>query len=239
MGFKLPNSSIKSAISTTGYKSNSPDVDNDVNIIPSNKITMKGVDFPVKGVGSNGVTKNMKPGKDYDFGDADYVVETKASPITSKLKTALDIGSNLLKGTAGVAASMLSTTAAAGGQESPSEQKKKFLDISNDGGPLPFPTSVKDKDKDKDTASSSPVKQSNKRTKGKDRHFRKPEEGAGMTSAGVASYRKQNPGSKLKTAVTGKVKAGSKAAGRRKSFCARSKGWTGERGKAARARWKC
>ena len=47
------------------------------------------------------------------------------------------------------------------------------------------------------------------------------------------------PGSKLKTAVTGKVKPGSKAAGRRKSFCARSKGWTGERGKAARRRWKC
>ena len=40
-------------------------------------------------------------------------------------------------------------------------------------------------------------------------------------------------------AVTGKVKPGSKAAGRRKSFCARSKGWTGERGKAARRRWKC
>ena len=38
MAFKLPNKNIKSAISTTGYKSNSPDVDNDVNIIPSNKI---------------------------------------------------------------------------------------------------------------------------------------------------------------------------------------------------------
>ena len=44
---------------------------------------------------------------------------------------------------------------------------------------------------------------------------------------------------KLKTAVTGKVKPGSKAAKRRKSFCARSKGWTGERGKAARRRWRC
>ena len=60
-----------------------------------------------------------------------------------------------------------------------------------------------------------------------------------MTSKGVSDYKKENPGSKLKTAVTGKVKAGSKAAGRRKSFCARSKGWDGERGKAARARWKC
>tara|TARA_R110000803_G_scaffold114861_2_gene183302 strand:- start:200 stop:517 length:318 start_codon:yes stop_codon:yes gene_type:complete len=86
---------------------------------------------------------------------------------------------------------------------------------------------------------ASPVLQTNKKTKGENRHFRTPEEGAGMTTKGVASYKAQNPGSELKTAVTGKVKTGSKAAGRRKSFCARSKGWTGERGKAARARWKC
>ena len=78
-----------------------------------------------------------------------------------------------------------------------------------------------------------------KTTKGKGRNFRTVKEGAGMTSAGVKKYRAKNPGSKLKTAVTGKVKPGSKAAGRRKSFCARSKGWTGERGKAARRRWKC
>ena len=63
--------------------------------------------------------------------------------------------------------------------------------------------------------------------------------GAGLTAKGVAKYRRANPGSKLKTAVTGKVKPGSKAAKRRKSFCARSKGWTSERGKAARRRWKC
>ena len=63
--------------------------------------------------------------------------------------------------------------------------------------------------------------------------------GAGLPAKGVAKYRRANPGSKLKTAVTGKVKAGSKAAKRRKSFCARSKGWTSERGKAARRRWKC
>jgi len=78
-----------------------------------------------------------------------------------------------------------------------------------------------------------------KTTKGKGRNFRTVKEGAGMTSAGVKKYRAKNPGSKLKTAVTGKVKPGSKAAKRRKSFCARSKGWTGERGKAARRRWKC
>jgi len=88
----------------------------------------------------------------------------------------------------------------------------------------------------------SPLAKSNeprKTTKGKGRNFRTVEEGAGMTSKGVAEYKRKNPGSKLQTAVTGKVKPGSKAAGRRKSFCARSKGWTGERGKAARRRWKC
>ncbi len=78
-----------------------------------------------------------------------------------------------------------------------------------------------------------------KTTKGKGRNFRTVDEGAGMTSKGVKEYRRKNPGSKLKTAVTGDVKPGSKAAKRRKSFCARSKGWTGERGKAARRRWKC
>jgi len=76
-------------------------------------------------------------------------------------------------------------------------------------------------------------------TSKKSGNFLSTKDGAGMTKKGVAAFRAKNPGSKLKTAVTGKVKAGSKDAGRRKSFCARSKGWTGERGKAARRRWKC
>tara|TARA_R100001443_G_scaffold18646_2_gene29681 strand:- start:1689 stop:2069 length:381 start_codon:yes stop_codon:yes gene_type:complete len=94
----------------------------------------------------------------------------------------------------------------------------------------------------KDRTEESPFPKSNeprKTTKGKGRNFRTVEEGAGMTSKGVAEYKRKNPGSKLKTAVTGDVKPGSKAAKRRKSFCARSKSWTGERGKAARRRWKC
>lgn len=68
------------------------------------------------------------------------------------------------------------------------------------------------------------------------------DKGAGLTKKGVAKYRRQNPGSKLQTAVTtppSKLKPGSKAAKRRKSFCARSRSWTGERGKAARRRWNC
>ena len=78
-----------------------------------------------------------------------------------------------------------------------------------------------------------------RRTTGKGGNYRPTKKGAGMTKKGVKAYRKKNPGSKLITAVTGKVKRGSKAAKRRMSFCARSKGWTGKRGKAARRRWKC
>ena len=40
------------------------------------------------------------------------------------------------------------------------------------------------------------------------KNFRPTKAGAGMTKAGVAAYRRANPGSKLKTAVTGKVKKG-------------------------------
>ena len=46
----------------------------------------------------------------------------------------------------------------------------------------------------------------------------------GMSQKSVDAYRRENPGSKLKTAVTGKVKKGSKDSKRRKSFCARSDG---------------
>ena len=49
----------------------------------------------------------------------------------------------------------------------------------------------------------------------------------GLNKKGVASYRRANPGSKLKTAVTtkpSKLKKGSTAANRRKSFCARMSG---------------
>lgn len=49
----------------------------------------------------------------------------------------------------------------------------------------------------------------------------------GLNAKGVASYRKENPGSKLKTAVTtkpSKLDPDSKDAKRRKSFCARMSG---------------
>ena len=77
-----------------------------------------------------------------------------------------------------------------------------------------------------------------KTTKGKDRNFLSTKEGAGMTAKGVAAYRRANPGSKLQTAVTEKNPTGERAK-RRKAFCSRSKSWKGERGLAARRRWKC
>ena len=46
-------------------------------------------------------------------------------------------------------------------------------------------------------------------------------------------------GKKAGGGMTAKLKKGSKAAGRRKSFCARSKSWKSERGLAARRKWNC
>ena len=60
--------------------------------------------------------------------------------------------------------------------------------------------------------------------------------GAGLTEKGRRSINRRT-GSNLKAPVcTPKSK---KEAARRKSFCARSRGWKGERGKAARKRWCC
>jgi len=72
----------------------------------------------------------------------------------------------------------------------------------------------------------------------------------GMSQKAVNAYRRENPGSKLKTAVTGDPKPGSKDAKRRKSFCSRSDGQrkmhnidcskTPDKAICkARRRWKC
>ena len=73
----------------------------------------------------------------------------------------------------------------------------------------------------------------------------------GLNAKGVASYRRENPGSKLKTAVTtkpSKLDPDSKAAKRRKSFCARMSGVKGpmkdEKGRPTRKalslkKWNC
>jgi len=73
----------------------------------------------------------------------------------------------------------------------------------------------------------------------------------GLNAKGVASYRKENPGSKLKMAVTtkpSKLDPDSKPAKRRKSFCARMSGVKGpmkdEKGRPTRKalalrKWNC
>jgi hypothetical protein len=74
----------------------------------------------------------------------------------------------------------------------------------------------------------------------------------GLNAKGIASYRKANPNSKLKMAVTtppSKLKAGSKDAKRRKSYCARSAGQMKDfpnaakdpnsRLRLARKKWNC
>jgi hypothetical protein len=73
----------------------------------------------------------------------------------------------------------------------------------------------------------------------------------GLNAKGVASYRRENPGSKLKTAVTtkpSKLDPDSKDAKRRKSFCSRMSGVKGpmkdEKGRPTRKalslkKWNC
>jgi hypothetical protein len=72
----------------------------------------------------------------------------------------------------------------------------------------------------------------------------------GMSQKSVDAYKRENPGSKLQTAVTGNPKKGSKDAKRRKSFCSRSKGQKDmhnidctktpdKKICKARKRWKC
>jgi hypothetical protein len=83
------------------------------------------------------------------------------------------------------------------------------------------------------------------RSEGKDKK-------GGLNAKGVASYRKANPGSKLKMAVStppSKLKPDSKDAKRRKSYCARSEGQMAKFPKAAkdpnsrlrlaRKKWNC
>tara|TARA_X000001382_G_scaffold120924_1_gene102838 strand:+ start:373 stop:660 length:288 start_codon:yes stop_codon:yes gene_type:complete len=81
------------------------------------------------------------------------------------------------------------------------------------------------------------------------KYFRSTKKGAGMTKKGVARYRRENPGSKLKTAVTKKKNLTAKDKSRRKSYCARSAGQMKKFPKAAkdpnsrlrqaRRRWRC
>ena len=93
------------------------------------------------------------------------------------------------------------------------------------------------------------AKRSDKMPTRNKKNFRPTKKGAGMTKAGVAEYRRKNPGSKLQTAVTIKKHLTKKDKARRKSFCARSAGQMKKFPKAAknpnsrlrqaRKRWRC
>jgi len=86
------------------------------------------------------------------------------------------------------------------------------------------------------------------KTSVKSGNFRSTKAGAGMTDKGVKAYRKANPGSELKTAVTSKNPTPAEAK-RRSSYCARSKGQMKQfpeaaknpnsRLRQARKRWRC
>ena len=89
-----------------------------------------------------------------------------------------------------------------------------------------------------------------KTTKGSNANYRPTKKGAGMTAKGVARYRRANPGSKLKTAVTKKSGLTAREKDRRKSYCARSLGQLkrssaktrnnpNSRIRQARRRWRC
>lgn len=70
----MKRKSLLNFISKTGYKRNSPHVRRPMNLIPSGKITMKGVDFPLRGIDNLGNEQIMYPGIDYIF-PGDYVLE--------------------------------------------------------------------------------------------------------------------------------------------------------------------
>jgi hypothetical protein len=75
-----------------------------------------------------------------------------------------------------------------------------------------------------------------KTTTGKDKNYLPVSQGAGMSKIGRERMNKLT-GSNLKAPAPNPKTEKDKA--RRKSFCARSTSWTGERGKAARKRWAC
>ena len=85
---------VTGVFSTEGYKADSPDVNNPFNIIPSSNITMEGVDFPVRGYGNNGIVQDMKPGGNYNYGDADYVFEVPMAQIGMEVPKRIGVRKN-------------------------------------------------------------------------------------------------------------------------------------------------
>ena len=93
-----------------------------------------------------------------------------------------------------------------------------------------------DRSSAKERASNHKKKGAMKGVTVKGGHKQSVAQGAGLTKKGRDKINRET-GSNLKAPVPNpKTK---KDAARKKSFCARSRGWNGERGKAARKRWNC
>lgn len=126
------------------------------------------------------------------------------------------------------------------------KQFKQFLEMKDDPCWSGYKMIGKKKKGNKSVPNCVPVSETSawQRKEGKN-----PE--GGLNRKGIESYRRENPGSKLSMAVTtepSKLKPGSKAAKRRKSFCARMGGMPGpmkdEKGRPTRKalslrKWNC
>jgi len=177
------------------------------------------------------VYENDSPGSLLSPGAADKVtnVINKASDAFKKNKILRTIGNVFKSGNSG---------GQYGGSNNPG--KGAFKEANSDQMKAMQDAKMKKMEDDK-VKEKKKLKEDMKGMSQKSGDKRSTESGAGMTAKGVAKYNRRT-GGKLKTAVTtppSKLKAGSKAANRRKSFCARSKSWNGPRGKAARRRWNC
>lgn len=82
--------------SVNGYRRYSKDVDNTFNIIPSGRISMRGVDFPVIGVDEFGIIQFMQPEKEYQFpGNTVFEVPIKQDGgMTGMMKARLALDSH-------------------------------------------------------------------------------------------------------------------------------------------------
>ncbi len=96
---------MKGKVSNTGYKKNSKDKNNDYNIIPTNRITMKNVDFPVLGISDKNDVRVMYPGEEHLF-DGNSVLEYRMAKnginqqdqkVDKQLKQLTDFSNNSLK----------------------------------------------------------------------------------------------------------------------------------------------
>ncbi len=135
---------MKGKFSISGFKHNSPDKDNDFNIIPSNRISMKGVKFPVKGVDDTGHEIMMMPGAEYVF-PGNVVMETRVEKPSKQMGGAMTTDQwDAYNASQGYQPLPYTTTGAAPSKYKQYYNPKKYKDVDLSGQGL-F-NSVKDED---------------------------------------------------------------------------------------------